>query len=58
MEEKDRKYQRLDGEIRPVELEIWHTFLALGLMGSRSKLPQKVMDFLTLNYFNELLKSF
>lgn len=38
--------------------ETWHTFLAQGLMGTGSKLPQKVMDFLTSNYSNELLKCF
>lgn len=38
--------------------ETWHTFLAQGLMGTGSKLPRKVMDFLTSNYSNELLKCF
>lgn len=42
----------------PFKWETWHTFLAQGLAGTGSKLPQKVMDFLLHNYPDELLKSF
>lgn len=42
----------------PFKWETWHTFLAQGLAGTGSKLPQKVVDFLLHNYPDELLKSF
>lgn len=58
MKERDSKYHRLDGEFRLFKWETWHTFLAQGLVGTGSKLPQKVMDFLLHNYPDELLKSF